>query len=326
LRGVFVLLFIFSVILNIYLLLLIAADLERGFDIVTLKEGRTDQTIALYTLEGIIDDVAAARVASFAREVQKDDKVKAVVLRVISPGGGVGPSDQIHALIGSLKDAGKKVVVSMGDMAASGGYYVSVAADEIVAEPTTLTGSIGVLAQWPVIKGTLEKIGAEVVTMKSTHARDWKDQISIFKKPDDRQRAYLQDVLDKIQERFEQIVRNGRGSRLKPRQVAYTMPVGEGDRTEKIEITETEPFNGKIYLPEEAKSLGLVDLIGYQSTAVQRAQELAHLDNPKVVRYKLRRGLLQELLAPETRVGFQLDAEMLDELQTPRVQMIWKVE
>ena len=113
-------------------------------------------------------------------------------------------------------------------VAASGGYYMSAPADEIYAEPTTITGSIGVIGGWVVLKGTLDKIGAEPIVVKSTHAQGWKDEMSMYAAPHAYQMKHIQEVLDKMQERFEEVVRTGRGNRLHPQAASYTIPATQG--------------------------------------------------------------------------------------------------
>ena len=270
-----------------------------------------DQTVAVYRIQGIIDGTASETFAAFADEVVRDGDIKAVLLRVESPGGTVSDSDRIHAQVKRIRDAGKKVVVSMGGVAASGGYYVSAPADEIFAEPTTITGSIGVLMNWIVLEKALEHIGVEPVTIKSRRTADWKDEVSPFRGPTEPQREHLLSVLDEIQARFEQIVRDGRGDRL---------------RTRVVSETDTEPFNGKVYLAEEAKRLGLIDSIGYQSEAVDRAARLAGLREPRVVRYKRRKSVFERLIGAESPPALGISAETLESLQTPRVLLMWKAQ
>ena len=190
----------------------------------TLRQGESDEVVAVYGIQGILDGRQAGRFRQFCREIQDDKTIRAVVLRVDSPGGGVAASDQMHAMVRALRDKGKRVVVSMGSVAASGGYYIAAGADEIIAEETTITGSIGVLATWVVFDGTLEKIGAEPMVIRSTHARGWKDDISYLRKPDARQRRRLQGLLDEMQGRFEDVVRQGRGSKL-PTSVRLQTPM-----------------------------------------------------------------------------------------------------
>ena len=322
--GFVTLIFVFSVLMNLYLLVLLAAQLDAGFATETILKGAADQTIAVYAVTGIIDEEAAQRFSRFYDEVRTDDEVKAIVLRVSSPGGGVTASDQIHHLVKQLDKQGKPVVVSMGGVAASGGYYISAPAREIIAEPTTVTGSIGVIIAWPVLRGTLDKLGIEMVVMKSTHAQGWKDEANWVQPPAPRHREHLQEILDEIQAKFEEVVIKGRGGRLKTRKGTYTVTAGKQDVPREVE--ETEPFNGKVYLAAQAKQLGLIDAIGYVSQATDRAAVLAGLQNPRVVRYAPRQGLLAELIRGQNEPLLSLSAKNLDEFQTPRILLMWKAE
>ncbi|MFP4105252.1 MAG: S49 family peptidase [Phycisphaerae bacterium] len=316
--------FLLSVLLNIYLLAAVsmASDATKMVSSVADK-GNDDEVVAVYRMVGLIDANAAGNFKKFAGTAAEDPNIKAVVLRVDSPGGTVTASDQIHKMVEDLRGQGKVVVVSMGGVAASGGYYVSAPADEIVAEPTTLTGSIGVIMNWWVVEGTLEKIGVEAVSMKSSRAQGWKDEISPFRTPDQRQKKHLQGVLDKMQAQFEKVVRDGRGRRLKTQQNTFDMENGEG---QTVTVTETAPLNGKIYLAEEAKQHGLIDKIGYEETAWARAEALAGLVDAKVVVYSHRRPLLDSLLYGKTNTGLGIDQETIDSLQTPKVMMLWRAE
>lgn len=326
--------FVLSILMNVYLLMLLGVRMKGPFEKAVLVDGAKDQIIAVYTIAGLIDTPQAARFHSFCREVADNDNVKAVVLRIDSPGGGVGASDQMHSMVERLKKAGKKVVVSMGDVAASGAYYLSAPADEIIAEPTTLTGSIGVMAGWVVFSGTLEKIGAQAMVLRSSHSRGWKDSMSFTRKPHDRQREHLQEILNKMQDRFEELVCKGRGEKLPAEVLAKRMKKIEGNLTvdqagkaEEIQLEPYDPFNGKVYLAERARKLGLVDDIGYQDKAIDRAAALARLSDPKVVQYSRRRGMLEKMLGVRAAAAeMQLDRKLLDDLQTPRILMLWKAE
>ncbi len=315
---------IISVLMNLYLIGFVAAQMESGFDTNVIRQGEVKQTVAIYNVNGVIDSKAADRFARFAGKISGDKDVKAVVIRVNSPGGGVSASDQIHHQIAQLKDKGKTVVISMGAVAASGGYYISAGADEIVAEPTTITGSIGAIMGWLVVRGTLEKIGIETVMIKSSHAQGWKDEISSLQLPDERQRKHLQSILDNIQDTFEGVVRKGRGAKLNTRESSYSMRVGLNDETREIDITETEPLNGKIYLADEAMELGLIDSKGYLGDAVDKAAELAGLGKPHVVRYRVRTGLLSQLVGNRRSTAMELGVDVIDRLQTPRIMLMWK--
>jgi len=325
LLAVLGMLFVCSVMLNVFLAGLLAVQIDGGFRTTVTKEGSFQQTIAVYEVDGVITDRTARRFAAFCKEIEDDSNVKAVVLRVNSPGGGMSASDQIHHMVGRLRKQGKKIVVSMGAVAASGGYYISAGADEIVAEPTTVTGSIGVMMAWPVIRGTLEKIGIEAVVMKSSNARAWKDEGSILSMPNAHQAEHLQEILDIFQAKFEQIVRSGRGSKLVTRTNSYAVRAGDSEDAPERTVTETEPLNGKIYLSDQAARLGLIDAVGYLTEAIDRAARLAGLGQPRAVRYEARHSLLTEMLQNRRQALFALDVHGLDEIQTPRILLMWKV-
>jgi len=318
-----------SLLMNLVLLVLLSGSLGDGAELKqeVIHKGDSGQTIAVYTLAGVVDGKMAEHFADFFDAVRQDEDVKAVVLRVESPGGGITASDQIYSMVHRLRhDHGKTVVVSMGGVAASGGYYLSAPAHEIVAEPTTLTGSIGVIATWPVIEGTLEKIGVDMMVMKSDNARGWKDDISPFRHPSRREREGIQEMLNKMQERFEQVVREGRGPRLNTEQQTYTMTVGEGEAAREVRHTETVPFNGRVYLANAAKARGLIDEIGYETAAFDRAAALAGLGDPHIVRYARKVGFWEAVSQQKAHTMIPLDVQTIDELQTPRLMMMWKVQ
>ena len=231
----------------------------------------------------------------------------------------------MHNEVQRLRKADKKVIVSMGSVAASGGYYLSACADEILAEETTTTGSIGVLAMWVTLRGTLQKIGAEPILMRSTHAKDWKVAMNPIDPPTDRQRSHIQDRLDDMQKRFEKVVTEGRGDRLRPHKVAQTVVVENGGAPQQTD--EVEPFNGKVYGPDEAMALGLVDAKGYLSDAIERAGVAAGLTDPRVIIYK-NRPTLSALLrgGSEGSAGLGITRELIDDIQTPRILMMWKAQ
>ena len=316
------LILVVSVILNVELLALVVASPGDGMRTTVLREGNDDEIVAVYKVDGVINAAAAGRFDRFAREVLRDENVKAIVMRVVSPGGGMSSSDQIYARVRKLQEADKKVIVSMGGVAASGGYYISAPADAIVAEPTTVTGSVGVIAGWLVVKGTLNKIGVEPVVIKSSNSREWKDEFSSLQKPSSRQLKHIQEVLDKMQSRFEHVIRTGRGGKLK----TNIITVDKGEDAPGAEYTEIEPFNGKIYLADEAKQLGLIDNIGYEADAFALAAELAGLAEPKVVRYTHRRGLLSALMKLTGPDSIKTATDTVEELQTPRIMAIWRAQ
>ena len=291
-----------------------------------IDSGAGNQVIAVAEISGVISNRQVGLMDAFCRKVRADDNIKAVVLRVDSPGGAVSPCDRIYNLLKQVKEsAGKPVVVSMGGVAASGGYYVSAPANEIYAEPTTVTGSIGVIGVWPVLKGTLDKIGMKIMVVRSTKARAWKASPSPFEETAPYQLAEVLKALDLIHERFEMIVRSERPNlTITTATNTYPDPNAPADDPDKtFEVVETVPFNGKVFLAEEALALGLVDKIGYFSDAVDAAKRLAGLTDPKVVRYSLKLGLMEKLAGQTNATKISLEA--LDAFQTPRLMMIWKV-
>lgn len=317
--------FLLSLVMNIYLAIALAALSGTKFDEKIIVEGDKDQIIAVYNVTGVINNETSGAFDTFCQSVTKDKNVRAVVLRVNSPGGTVSASDAIYHKILALKDTGKTVVVSMGGVAASGGYYISAPADEIYAEPSTITGSIGVIAQVPNVEGTLNKIGMNMLVIKSTNSSVWKDQLSAFRKPKSYEIRHLVDILDKMQERFEMIVSKGRGDRLKPINEPYETEVIRDGKTRTIRKFSKAPFNGNIYMGQAAVALGLVDKIGYLTDACNAAAELAKLDKPKVVKYSKHKSAFEKLISAGGP-GLSISADTLDKIQTPRMLMLWKID
>ena len=344
LTAVFWLLFGLSIAMNVFLVATVGTIALGGqlfakplkMDRAVLTKGDMEQVVAVYRVSGVIDQGTVAGFQRFYDAVVDDDNVRAIVLRVNSPGGGVTSSNEVHHMVKRLQEAGKIVVVSMGAVAASGGYMISCSADHILAEPTTITGSIGVIMTWLVLEETLDRIGIQPVVIKSAHADYWKDDASLLRQPDQRQIAHLRDILNQMQEQFEQSVRQGRGDNLQlvlptePEPLALPTglePLAVGEFAEEIDPDANAPFNGKAYLAADALELGLIDEIGYRQEAIDRAAELAGLDEPHVVAYTHRVSRLARLLLSAERDNpLQQGADLLEDLQTPRIMAIWKVD
>ncbi len=305
---------------------MLSTRIDTTFAKKVVTQGAEDEVIAIYQVEGVIDDKAAQQFGQFCQEIKDDSKVKAVVLRVNSPGGMVSSSDEIHQAIIKLKKDGKAVVVSMGGVAASGGYYISAPADAILAEPTTVTGSIGVIMQLFIVKEGLGKLGIEPLTIKSSSAQLWKDEASPFRTPDSRQLAHLTSILDTMQQRFNEVVRDGRKNLKTAGDAKVATTVGAGTTMKDALVVDNEPLNGKIYLAQEAKKWNLIDGIGYLDDAVDKAKELKKLSKPTVVRYERTRGLFAALTESKTNIGINIDSSTMDDLQTPKFMMLWKPE
>jgi protease-4 len=259
----------------------------------------TADKVAVVRVEGLIALDSVDFAVKQIRQARRDETIKAVVLRVDSPGGTVTGSDQIWREVELLKRAGKPVVVSMGGLAASGGYYVSAPADEIIAEPTTTTGSIGVIIELPNASELLEKVGLD---FQAITAGEWKNMGSPFEPFSERELARFQELVDDTYERFLKVVAQGRD-----------LPM---DRARDI-------AEGQIYSADEALALGLVDRLGYQEDAIAEAIRRADLDSPRVVRYQkpISLGSLFGLSASANRTAI-IDERMIMELRTPRMMMI----
>ena len=198
-------------------------------------------------------------VRSQLERAREDYAVKAVVLQIESPGGSVAACQEILNEIERLE---KPIVVSLGTLAASGGYFISAKADKIVAQPGTLTGSIGVISQVPNLKGLFEKLGIE---MEVFTAGKYKDMYAGVRELTAEERELLQEMTDQLYDQFVQVVVDGRGlSEAKVRDLA----------------------TGQLYTGEEAKELGLVDELGGLNTAIDLAASLAGIKEPKVEYYK----------------------------------------
>jgi len=221
----------------------------------------------------------------------EDDGVKGIILRIDSPGGGVGPSQEIHREILKVKER-KKVVTSMGSVAASGGYYIACASDLIVANPGTITGSIGVLMEFTNIEELVKKIGIKGVVLKSG---EYKDIGSPFREMTPEEKRIIQEVIDNVQQQFVRAVVEGR----------------KLDRAKVAQIAD-----GRILTGEQAKEFGLVDQIGNLQDAIDATAKLVGIEGKPNILYPKKRFSIWELLIRETvsavietlqEKGFQLN-------------------
>jgi protease-4 len=230
--------------------------------------------VGVVDLDGVI--LSADRFRETLKRFHDAANVKAVVVRINSPGGGVAASQELNREIARFrKETKKPVVVSMESVAASGGYYTAVAADHIVANPGTITGSIGVIIQWVNYGDLLEWAKLRAVTIKSGVL---KDSGNPTRPITDEDRAYFEDLIEKLRTQFVVAVTDGRKGKLKP----GTM--------EKM-------ADGRVVTGEEALALGLVDEIGDYRDAVDRAARLAGMSLPAEVWHPrpTRPGLLELL-------------------------------
>lgn len=236
----------------------------------------TGERVALIRVEGVITD--AQGTIGELKKFGDSPSVKAIVLRIDSPGGGVVPSQEIHDAIVRLRNrTNKAIVASMGTVAASGGYYIAVATDRIMANPGTLTGSIGVIMETANIEGLLKKVGVEGVVIKSGK---FKDVGSPLRKMTEEEHQVLQVVMDDVHAQFIEAVAEGRG----------------------IELSEARVVaDGRVFTGRQAKGLGLVDELGDLDDAIQLAADLGGIEGePRVIEPR-KRFSIRELL--ESRLG-----------------------
>jgi len=203
----------------------------------------------------------------------EDGSIPSVVLHINSPGGGVAASQEIYEEINKLREKGVKVVASMSAVAASGAYYIACAADTIVANPGTLTGSIGVIFEWPILSELMRKLGVKLEVIKSG---DMKDVGSIGRPITRREREMLQSVVDDTYNQFVEVISRERG-----------LPIED-----VIELAD-----GRIFTGNQARDLGLVDVIGNFEDAIQIAAEMGGIEGkPKTIKERVRRVSWWELL------------------------------
>jgi len=239
-------------------------------------EGKGKAKILLMDVSGVLSDESAslaltapppkvpivARVREELQKAEGDNDIKALIVRINSPGGTITASDLIYREIVAFKARKKVPVVAvMMDVAASGGYYAALAGDTIIALPTTVTGSIGVIMLTLNAQGLMEKIGVAPLAIKSA---DKKDAGSPFRQLTSEERAIFQSVIDQMYGRFVGLI-------VEHRKIPEERVRGFAD--------------GRIYTAEQAKALGLVDSIGYMDEVVASARKAAGLEEAKVIMY-----------------------------------------
>jgi protease-4 len=225
--------------------------------------------IAIVEIKGVI-----TQSSGIIEELQiylEDEGVKAIILRIDSPGGGVGPAQEIHREILKSKSK-KKVVTSMGSVAASGGYYIACASDLIVANPGTITGSIGVLMQFSNFEELLKKIGIKGMVLKSG---EHKDIGSPFREMTAEEKRIMQEVLDNVHQQFIQAVAEGR----------------KLDYSKVVQIAD-----GRILTGEQAKSFGLVDKMGNLQDTIDITAKMVGIKGKPNILYPKKRISIWELI------------------------------
>ena len=267
-----------------------------------IQAGPRGNKIVIIKVQGIIDGFQAKNVYRQLKRVREDRRVKGLIIRVNSPGGTISGSDRIYNEIRKYRDeAGKPVVAFMQGVAASGGYYTSVACDKIVAEQTTITGSIGVIFGHFVLQQLLEdKLGIQPVIITSGPRKGWP---SMFKPFEEEQRQYVQDrLISPAFERFVEVVADGRPS---------------------LTLSDVKKLaDGGIYGAREAKNKELIDDVGYLDKAIELVKSLAKIEKAQVVEYR-RPFSLAGFLTLRSKNILKFDRATLYELSTPQLLYLW---
>lgn len=291
--------------------------------------------VAILRLDGVLMEGATAYAQKQIEKAARDRHVKAIILRINSPGGTITASDDLHKRLTDLHEnltpeqkCGKvKMVVSMGSMAASGGYYIAMPGDYLMAERTSITGSIGVYASFPNIAELAGKHGVKMNTIK---AGDVKDSGSMFHEMSPEERLLWQNMVDHAYLQFIGVVEHGRpnlkGKLQQDITIDETVPVrSEKQREKHLQYTRYRA-DGGIFTADQAKKYGLIDEIGYLDDAIKQAKRLADPGNPErddyqVVQYdRPSLGLLGSLLNEQAEdSSLKLDPKRLAQGATPRL-------
>jgi protease-4 len=272
--------------------------------------------VAVITLSGTINgnlyhtlmyqDSAVSWVKDQLDRAEEDSDVRAVVLRIDSPGGEVTASDVIYREICRFRrERNIPVFVSMMDIAASGGYYVAMAGDRVYAHPTTITGSIGVIATLPQLEGLTRKIGVEMRVVKSGPS---KDLGSIWRAFEPGEREIFQGIIDSMYGRFLAVVAEGRPN----------LPVS---RIRQL-------ADGRVFTAEQALAEGLIDGVKYLDEVIEEAKVKAELKSAAVVMYRrpsdYKGHIYAQQKAPAPQALLHVDVgDLAERLSQPRFQYLW---
>jgi protease-4 len=308
--GFFGLMVVGSIITHVVGSLVAVAGEEdmAGYNLEVEEQGKGSRSILMIPVHGMIvpDEGCGPAVISQLRQLRSNGRpggIRVVLLDVDSPGGDVTTCDVIDDEIQKCREAGYKFVAFFGDLAASGGYYVSARADRIVARPTSICGSIGVLMlHFDAGKLMTEKLG---VRDESIVSGPFKDVPSFFRPMTLEERAYMQNLVDQLYARFVSVVADGRGLK---------------------EVDVRKFADGKVFVPEEARRLRLIDDIGHRDLAISAARGLAEDPQATVLTYRRKISPLQALLQSGASAGpLPREAQALTRLALhPRMLYLWR--
>jgi len=255
--------------------------------------GQKVAIIEIYGTIGSSDDVIRQ-----LKKYSKDSSVPAIVLDIDSPGGAVVPSQEIYEEVLKAKKAGKKVVAALRSLGASGGYYIACSADTIVANPGTLTGSIGVIFEFPVVQELFKKIGVRFEVVKRG---ELKEVGTSFRSMTQEERDLLQSVIDDTYDQFVDAVKEGRGL----------------EREKVLELADGRVFTGR-----QAKDLGLVDELGDIEDAIKIAGKMGDIEGvPKTIRERPKKVSVFDILGSSLKAITDIRS---NENLLPKLQYIFK--
>ena len=279
-----------------------ARDVGPKLDECLIEDNNSRNKIAVITVDGIItshgggqgSDMVEVLKAQLDRAAE-DDRVKAVILKVDSPGGEVMASDQINKALqdfqaddiderGKVGHKGKPVICSMGSLAASGGYYISAPCRWIVADELTLTGSIGVIMHGINYRGLMDKVGVMPMTFKSGK---FKDMLSPDREPGEippEEREMMQALIDETYQKFKGVVEDGRTAAFELNKKASK----EEDKGKALADDWADYADGRVVSGTQAYNIGLVDELGDFDDAVNRTLEITHLKDANLIEYQER--------------------------------------
>lgn len=284
--GIFLSLVFVGLVFVAVSFIIFASALKRGGG-EYISSGSGDK-IAVVEINDVI--MSSEKTVEQIKKFREDKSIKAIILRINSPGGGVAASQEIYEEVKRTRESGKIIVVSMGSIAASGGYYIAVGSSLIIANPGTLTGSIGVIAQFISIKDLAEKLGISQTTIKSGSL---KDAGSPFKQMNDSDKAYFQDVVDNSFIQFLDVVALER----------------KMDKETLLKYA-----NGRVFTGLQAKDYGLIDSLGTFEDAIRITSNMAGIEGePRIVREKKKFSVFEELLGSKIEDVTDIKNKLFDE-------------
>ena len=281
--GILAVLALFAVGFTLFIISFVSSPSDKT-ETITVGSG---ERIAVIDLRGEI--TSSEEVIRQLKKYRGTGGVKAIVLHIDSPGGGVVASQEMYEEVRKTRDGGKPVIVAMGSLAASGGYYVSCGATRLVANRGTLTGSIGVISEFLQLKDALEKLG---ISLKTIKAGKLKDAGSPTKQMTEDDQAYFQTLMDDVHRQFMDVV--ARERKMSPEKVRRLA-------------------DGRVFTGEQAVELGLVDTLGTFEDAIKIAAGIAGISgDPSIVKERRRQGWWDMMFGGAGETLRDIKQELLD--------------